>query len=160
MLKATNFSWLWVSWVSFACWFLVFLICCYFFFFFFSYTAATIETTTTIISSSVNKGEGTSETNYKLWSSEFQIFEGRKEQSAPKLVLLPALGLGNTHTHTHKVWLQYKICTRWCNPTYTCSPYTWVLRLASGLCTPVCFWACSHVMSSPCSSFGRRRKIE
>jgi hypothetical protein len=62
------------------------------------------------------------------------------------------------HTHTHKVWLQYKICTKWCNPTYTCFPCTWVLRLASKLCTPVCFWACSHVVNNPCSNFKRRRR--
>jgi hypothetical protein len=119
---------------------------------------AIIRTTTTIISNSVSKGKRTLETSYKLWSFEFRNFEGRKEWVALMFVLLPALGLGSTHTHTHKVWLQYKICTRWCNPTYICFPCTWVLRLAFGLCTLVCFWTCSHVVSSPCSNFGRRRR--
>jgi hypothetical protein len=131
-----DFSWLWVSWVSFVYWFFVFLNCCYFFFY--SCTTATIRITT-ITNSSVSEGEGTPKTSYKLWSYEFRSFGGKKEWAAPKLVLLPALGLGSTytHTHTHKVCLKYKICTRWCNPTYTCFPYTWVLRLASGPCTPV-----------------------
>jgi hypothetical protein len=38
--------------------------------------------------------------------------------------------------------------------------YTWVLSLAFGLCTLTCFWTCSHVVSCPCSSFGRRRRRE
>jgi hypothetical protein len=99
MLKVTFFSWLWVSWVSFACWFLVFLSCCYFFFFFYFCIIATIGTTTTITSSSVSEGEGTLETNYKLWMSEFQSCRRRKERVAPKLVLLPTRE--HTHTHTH-----------------------------------------------------------
>jgi hypothetical protein len=157
MLKAIDFSWLWVSWVSFACLFLMLLSCCYFFFFFYS-CITTTTTTTTIISNNINEGEGTPETSYKLWSYEFWIFGRRKERAAPKLVLLPTLGLGSTYTHTHKVWLQYKICTRWCNPTYTCFPCTWVLILAFGLCTLVCFWAWSHVVSCPCSNSERRRR--
>jgi hypothetical protein len=32
--------------------------------------------------------------------SKFRNFGGRKERVVPKLVLLPALGLGSTHTHT------------------------------------------------------------
>jgi hypothetical protein len=60
ILKAANPSWLWVSWVSFACWFRVFLSCYYFFFFFYSYTIVTTRTTTTITNNNVNKGEGTS----------------------------------------------------------------------------------------------------
>jgi hypothetical protein len=157
MLKAVDFSWLWVSWVSFACWFLVFLSCCYFFFFSYSCTVAIIGTITIIASSSISEGEGTPETSYKLWSFEFRSFGGSKERVAPKLVLLPALSIGSTHTHTHKVWLQYKIYTRWCNPTYTCFPCTWVLKLEFGL---VCFWAYSHVVSSFYNSFGRRRRRE
>jgi hypothetical protein len=101
MLKATYFFWLWVSWVSFACWFLVLLNCCYFFFFFYSCTIVTIGTTTTITSNNVSEGKGTSETNYKLWSFEFQSFQWRKERAAPKLVLQTILGLGSTYTHTH-----------------------------------------------------------
>jgi hypothetical protein len=135
----------------------VFLNYYYFFFFFYSCTTATIGTTT-ITSNSASEGEGTPKTNYKLWSFKFRSFGGRKERTAPKLVLLPALGFGIMHTHTHKVWLQYKIYTRWCNPTYTCFPCTWVWRLAFRLCTLVCFWACSHVMNSPCNSFGRKRR--
>jgi hypothetical protein len=160
MLKAVDFSWLWISWVSFACWFLVFLSCYYFFFFFYSCATTTTGTTTTITSNNVNKGERTLEISYKLWSSEFWSFGGRKEWATPKLVLLPTLGFRSTHTHTHihKVWLQYKICTKWCNPTYICFPCTWVLRITSRLCTLVCFWTCSHVMSSPYSNFWRRRR--
>jgi hypothetical protein len=124
MLRTTDFSWLWVSWVFFACWFVVFL-SCYFFFFFYFCTVATTGTTT-ITSNNINEGEGTPKTSYKLWSSKFRSFKGRKERIVPKLVLLPTLGLGSMHTHTHKVWLQYKIYTRWCNPTYTCFPCTWV----------------------------------
>jgi hypothetical protein len=101
MLKVANFSWLWVSWVSFACWFLVFLSYCYFFFIFPSSTIATTRTTIAITSNNVSEGQGTLEINYKLWSFEFQSFRGRKEQVAPKLVLLPTLGLGSTYTHTH-----------------------------------------------------------
>jgi len=158
MLKAAYFSWFLVFWVSFACWFLMFLNCCYFFFFFFFYscTVTTTGTTTTITSNSVNEGKRTSETSYKLWSSEFWSIGGRKEQATPKLVLLPALGLGSMHTH--KVWLQYKICTGWCNPTYIYFLYTWVLKLASKLSILVCFWTYSHVMNNLCSNFGRRRK--
>jgi len=160
MLKAVDFFWLWVSWVSFACWFFVFLNFYYFFFFFYYCTTITTGTITTITSSSVSKGKGTPKTSYKLWSSKFRNFGGRKEWVAPKLVLLLALGLGSTHTHTR--WLQYKICIRRCNPTYICFPCTRVWRLTSGLCTLVCFWACSHVMNSPCSSsrkLRRRRKL-
>jgi hypothetical protein len=101
MLKVTNFSWLWISSIFFACWFLVFLSCCYFFLFFYSCTTTTIGITITITNNSANEKEGTLETNYKLWSSEFQNFEKRKERTTPKLVLLPILSLGNTHTHTH-----------------------------------------------------------
>jgi hypothetical protein len=101
MLKTVDFSWLWISCVSFTCWFLMFLSCCYFFFFFYSCIAATTETTTTITSNIVSKGERTLETNYKLWSSEFQSFGGKKERTAPKLVLLLVLSLRRTHTHTH-----------------------------------------------------------
>jgi hypothetical protein len=158
MLKAANFSWLWVFWVSFTCWFLMFLSCCYFFFFFYFCIRATTWTITTITSSNVSEGEGTPKTSYKLWSSKFRNFRRRKEQVVPKLVLLLVLGLGSMCTHTHKVWLQYKICTKWCNSTYTCFPCTWVLRLTFRLCTPMCFWACSHVVSSPCSSPGKRRR--
>jgi hypothetical protein len=100
MLKATDFSWFWVFWVSFACWFFVFLSCCYFFFFFYSCTATTTWITTTITSNNVSEGKGTSETSYKLWSFEFWSLGGRKEQATPKLVLLPTLGLGSMHTHT------------------------------------------------------------
>jgi hypothetical protein len=65
----------------------------------------------------------------------------------------------HVHTHTHTRFdLQYKIYTRWCNPTYTCFPYTWVLRLASRLCTLVCFLGCNHVMNCPCNSSRRRKK--
>ncbi len=89
-------------WVSFVYWFLVFLNCCYFFFFFFySCIATTTGTTTTITSNNVCEGEGTTETSYKLWSFEFQSFGGRKEQATPKFVLLLALCLGNTYTHTY-----------------------------------------------------------
>jgi hypothetical protein len=154
MLKTIDFSW-----VFFACWFLVFL-SCFYFFFFYSCTATTTGITTTITSNRVNEGEGTLETSYKLWSSEFRSFGRRKEWVAPKFVLLLALSLGSTytHTHTHKVWLRYKIYTKWCNPTYTCFPCTWVLRLTSRLCIPMCFWAWSHVMNYPCNNFRRRRR--
>jgi hypothetical protein len=131
-----------------------------FFFFFYSCTIAITWITTTITSSSVSEGEGTLETSYKLWSSEFQSFEGREEWVGPKLVLLPALGLTSTctHTHTHKVWLQYKICTRWCK-SHTFSFLVhgfWSKHM--GLCTPMCFWIYNHVMSNPCSSSRRRRQ--
>jgi hypothetical protein len=99
MLNITNFSWFWISWVSFAWWFFMFLSCCYFFFFY-SCIVATTRTTTTITNSSINEGEGTPETSYKLWSSEFWSFGRRKEWAAPKLVLLATLSLGSTHTHT------------------------------------------------------------
>jgi hypothetical protein len=46
----------------------------------------------------------------------------------------------------------------WCDPTYTCFPCTWVLRLASRLCIPMCFWTYNHVVSCPCNSSGRRKK--
>ncbi len=112
MLKAANFSYLWVSWVYFACWFLVFLNCCYVFFFFYCCIAATTRTTITITNNnSVSEGKGTPETNFKVWSSKFRSFGGKKEWISPKLILLPGLGLGSTyththtHTHTHKVWL-------------------------------------------------------
>jgi hypothetical protein len=157
MLKAIDFSWLWVFWVSFACWFLVFLNYYFFFFFFYSCTTTTTGTTTTITSSNISEGEGTPETSYKLWSFEFRSFEGRKEQAAPKLVLLPTLGLGSTHTHTQSL-IAIQDCTKWCNPTYICFPCTWVLRLVYGLCTPLCFWACSHVLSSHCNSSRRKRE--
>ncbi len=62
MLKVLDFSWLWVSWVYFACWFLVFLSWCYFFFFFYSCIIVTIWKTTTIITSSVSEGKGTTKT--------------------------------------------------------------------------------------------------
>jgi len=88
MLKVANFSWLWVSWVSFAYWFLVFLSYCYFFFFFYSCIVSTTGTTTTITNSDVSKREGTLKTNYKLWSSKFRNFRGRKERTTPKHVLL------------------------------------------------------------------------
>ncbi len=96
MLKGTIFSWLWVS---FACWFFVFLSYCYFFFLFYFCTTVTTRTTTAIISSNANVGEGTPEIN-KPWSSKFRSFEGRKERATPKLILLPVLGLGSTHIHT------------------------------------------------------------
>ncbi len=135
----------------------MFLNCYYFFFFFYFCIAATIGIITTIISNSVSKGKRTPKTSYKLWSFEFQSFKGRKEWTTSKFVLLPALGLGSTHTHTR--FDCNKICTKWCKPTYICFPYTWVLKLASGLCTPMCFWACSHVVNSPCSSFRKRKRI-
>jgi hypothetical protein len=56
MLKVTNFPWLWVSWVSFACWFLVFVSCYYFFFFSYSCIVDTTGTIT-ITSNNVNKRE-------------------------------------------------------------------------------------------------------
>jgi hypothetical protein len=97
LLKVTNFSWLWISWVSFACRFLVFLSCCNFF----SYSCSVATTrTTTITSKSVSKGKGTPETSYKLWSYEFQNFGKKNERTTPKLILLPTLGLGSTQTHT------------------------------------------------------------
>jgi hypothetical protein len=68
------------------------------FFFFYSCFAAATRTTT-ITSSSASKGEGASKTSYKLWSYEFWSFRRKKEQVAPKLVLLLTLGLGSTHTH-------------------------------------------------------------
>jgi hypothetical protein len=43
----------------------------------------------------------TLETNYKLWSSEFESFRGKKERAIPKFVLLPTLGLGSMHAHAH-----------------------------------------------------------
>jgi hypothetical protein len=130
---------------------------CYYFFFY-SYTIATTGTTTTITYDNVSEGEGTPKTSYKLWSSEFLSFGRKKEQTTPKLVLLPNLGLGNMHTPTHKVWLQYKIYTWWCNPTYICFPYTWVFMLAFRLCTHVCFWTCRYVMNNLCSTFERKNK--
>jgi len=140
MLKATDFSWLWIYWVFFACWFLVFFSCYYFYFFSYFCTVATIIITITITSNNLSEGKGTLETSYKLWSSEFWSFRRRKEQATPKLILLLALGFGSTYTHTHthththteKVWLQYKICTKWCNPTYTCFPCTWFWGLHLG----------------------------
>jgi hypothetical protein len=151
MLKATDFFWLWIYWVSFACWFLVFLSCCYFFFFY-SCTATTTKITTTITSNSVSKGFWTLEINYKLWSSKVRSFGRKKERAAPKFILPPTLGLRSVHTQ--KAWLQYKICTKWSNLL----PCTWILRLTSGLCILVCFWACNHVVSCPCSNFGKKRE--
>ncbi len=132
----------------------MFLNCYYFFFFFYFCTTATIGTTITIISNNVSKGEGTLEISYKLWSSKFRREEGASNSKACYIASFRSW----EHAHTHKVWLQHKICTRWCNPTYICFPYTWVLRLTFGLCTLVCFWTCNHVMSSSSSSSGRRRR--
>jgi hypothetical protein len=81
--------------------FLVFLNWCYFFLFFYFYTTTITITITTITSSTISEGEGTLETSYKLWSFEFRSFEGKKERIAPKLVLLPTLGLGSTYTRFH-----------------------------------------------------------
>ncbi len=142
MLKAIDFSRLWVSWVSFVCWFFVFLSCYYFFLFFYFCITATTWTTTTKTSNNINEGKGAPKTSYKLWSFELWNFRGREEWAAPKLVLLPALGFGNTHTHTRAHTHTQGLITvpdmhQWCNPTYTCFPCTWVLRLASWLCTLV-----------------------
>jgi len=132
-------------------------------FFFLFYFYITTTTTTTITSSNVSEVEGTSETSYKLWSFEFQSFGGRKEWTIVKLVLLPTLVLGSTYTHTHThIHTRFDCSTRFTpsdvTPTYICFPYTWALRLAFGLCTLMWIWACNHVMSSPCSSLGRRRE--
>ncbi len=97
----TKFSWLWIFLVSFACWFLVFSSCYYFFFFFYSCIATTIGTTTTITSNNVCEGEGTLETNYKLWSFEFRSFGRKKEQATPKFVLLLTSFRSWEHVHTH-----------------------------------------------------------
>jgi hypothetical protein len=129
MLKANFFYQLWVSWVSFACGFFVFLSCLNFFFYF--CTTITTGTTITITNSSVSKGEGTSDTSYKLWSSEFQSFGGRKERTYPKLVLLPTLSLGSTHTHTHT------------HKRFDCSP-----RSTTGNATPHTFAFLVHGFSS------------
>jgi len=158
MLKATNFSWLWVSWVSFAYWFFVFFNYDYFFFSY-SCTVATTRTTT-ITSSNVSEGKGTLKTSYKLWSSEIRNFRRRKEWTTPKLVLLPTLGLGNTYTHTH-THTRFDCNTRFVPSDATphiCFPCTWVLRLASGLCIPMCFGACSHVMNFHCNNSRTRRR--
>jgi hypothetical protein len=115
-----DFSWLWIPWVSFAYWFLVFFSCYYYFFFFYYCTVTTTWTTTTITSNNISEGEGTTETNYKLLSFEFQSFE-RKERATPKLVLLPTLGLGSTLTHTH---------------THTHTRFDYSTRSAPGDATP------------------------
>jgi hypothetical protein len=46
----------------------------------------------------------------------------------------------------------------WCNLRYTYFLCTWVLKLASRLCTPVCFWTYSHVLNSLCHSSQRRQR--
>jgi len=98
MLKVANFSWLWVSWVSFAWCFFLFLSSCYFFFY--SFTPATTWITTTITSNNISDGERIPKTSYKLWNFEFRNFGGKKERATPKLVLLLALGFGSMYTHT------------------------------------------------------------
>ncbi len=97
MLKATNFSWLWISWVSFTCWFLVFLSCCYFFFFFYSYTTATTRTTT-IISNSVSKGEGTPKKPMAVVTAGF---------CKPKLPITLTCLLNTRRASTH--WITSKL---------------------------------------------------
>ncbi len=97
----------------------------------------------------------------KLQAVKFWVLELRREEGASNskaCFIANFRSWEHVHTHRHKVWLQYKIYTRWCNPTYICFPCTWVLRLTSRLCTPACFWAYRHAMSSPYNSFGRRRK--
>jgi hypothetical protein len=124
-----------------------------FFFLFMLLIVATTRTITTIISSSASEGKGTLKTSYKLWSFEFWNFRGLKEWATPKLVLLPTLGLGSTHTHTHTQGLiAIQDLHQVMQPTYTCFPHTWVLRLTSG------FWACNHVVNSPCNSSRKRRR--
>jgi hypothetical protein len=155
MLKAADFSWLWVFWVSFACWFLVFLNCCYFLFFFYS-CIATKTTTTTITNNNVSEGERTLETNYKLWSSEFWSFGGRKERTTPKLVLLPTLGLGSMYTHTQGLIVVQDLYQ-------VMQPHIHLFSLYMGFEVNIwvvhsyVFLACIHVVSYPCSSSGRRR---
>ncbi len=105
MLKATNFF-LALSFLHFFCLLVsIILSCYYFFFFFYSCTTTTTTTTTTITNNNVSEGKRTPETSYKLWSFELQSFGKRKERAVPKLVLLSALGIGSTHTHTKKVGL-------------------------------------------------------
>ncbi len=147
----------------------MFLSCCYFFFFCYFCTATTIGTTTTITTSNVN--EGKRDTRNKLQVVKFRVLELWSEEgvSNSKARFITSFrSWEHVHTHTHKVWFQYKIYCRWCNPTYICFPCTWVLKLAFGLCSLVCFWACSHVVNSPYNNFGiiiiiitwsRRKKI-
>jgi hypothetical protein len=96
----------------------------------------------------------------KLWVSKLQKEEVASNSKACFIASFRSWEHVHTytHTHTHKVWLQYKIWTRWCNPTYTYFPCTWVLKLAFRLCILVCIWACNHVGSNPCSTFGRKKK--
>jgi hypothetical protein len=91
----------------------------------------------------------------KFWISELQKEEGVSNSKACFIANFRSWG-ARTHTHTRFDGVQ--------DQHQVMQPHIHLFSLYMGfevsiwVCTPVCFWACSHVMNILCNNFGRRRK--